>query len=178
MAPVPVQLVETPRLLLRPFREADFDAYAAFCADAETMRYLGNGQPLARIDAWRQMAMFVGHWQLLGHGMWALEEKATGLLLGRAGSLLLPGWPDFEIGWMLGRAHWGRGYAREAARAAMDHAFVKLGRRRIISMIRPDNQRSIRVAEALGERLHGEIELLGARALVYEALAPAGQGGK
>ena len=65
----------TDRLLLRPFRATDIDDYARMCADPEVTRYLGDGRPLSRSDAWRQMAMLVGHWHLKGYGMWAIEER-------------------------------------------------------------------------------------------------------
>jgi RimJ/RimL family protein N-acetyltransferase len=80
-----------------------------------------------------------------------------------------PDWPGFELGWLLARAHWGRGYAREAAAVALRHAFEVLQRERVISLIRPGNHRSVAVAEAVGETLHGRIELTGAEALVYAA---------
>jgi RimJ/RimL family protein N-acetyltransferase len=160
-------VIETPRLLLRPFRGEDLDAYAALCADMEVMRYIGTGVVLSRSEAWRSIAAMLGHWQLLGYGMWAVERKTDGVLLGRAGFLNPPGWPGFEIGWTFAREHWGKGYASEAARVALAHAFDVLGRDRVISLIRPGNERSIRVAEKLGERLSGEVELMGSKALVY-----------
>lgn len=163
--------LETERLLLRPFRDNDHEPYAAMCADEEVMRYIGTGVTLSAPDAWRSMAGILGHWQLRGHGMFAVEVKGTGELAGRVGFLDPPGWPGFELGWLLGRAHWGKGYASEAARACLDHAFGALGRERVISLIRPGNTRSIRVAERLGEHLSGEVELLGSRALVYEIRA-------
>jgi RimJ/RimL family protein N-acetyltransferase len=161
-------ILETERLRLRAFRNSDLDAYAAMCADAEVMRYLGTGVTLNRMDAWRSMAAMLGHWRLLGYGMFAVETKAAGEFLGRVGFLDPPGWPGFELGWVLAREHWGRGYALEAARAARDYAFGRLGREKLISLIRPDNARSIRVADKLGETLAGEVELLGSKALVYE----------
>ena len=160
--------IETERLRLRAFRNEDLDAYAAMCADPEVMRYLGTGATLSRADTWRSMAGFLGHWALRGHGMWALEEKATGTLVGRAGFLEPEGWPGFELGWTLGRPHWGRGFATEAARRALDYAFHELDRDRVISLIRPANTPSMRVAERLGEARAGEIELLGGPCYVYE----------
>lgn len=160
--------LETDRLLLRAFRAADHAPYAEMCADPEVMRYLGTGVTLNSQDAWRSMAAILGHWRLLGYGMFAVELRATGELLGRAGFLDPPGWPGFEVGWVLGRQHWGKGYAVEAARPCIEYAFRTLGRDRVLSLIRPDNQRSIRVAEKLGERFAGEIDLLGGKCLVYE----------
>ncbi len=153
--------LETERLLLRPFRENDIDAYAAMCADPDVMRYIGVRSVLSRDDAWRQMAMFVGHWQLRGFGVWAVEERASGSLVGRVGLHFPEGWPDRELAWTLARPYWGRGFALEAARTALAHAFGPLGWHRVISLIDPDNRRSIRLAERLGERFEGEVTLRG-----------------
>jgi RimJ/RimL family protein N-acetyltransferase len=173
MNSAPDVTLETPRLRMRHFRVEDLDAFAAMCADPEVMRYLGTGVTLNRHEAWRSMAGMLGHWRLLGYGMWALESKETGELVGRAGFFDPPGWPGFELGWVLGRRHWGLGYASEAARAALDHAFREMKRDRVISVIRHGNARSIKVAEGLGSKLAGETELLGGKALLYEALRPA-----
>jgi RimJ/RimL family protein N-acetyltransferase len=159
--------LETERLLLRPFRAADFDAYAAMVADADVMRFLGDGKPLNRVDAWRQLATVIGHWTLRGYGLWAVEERASGELVGRIGCWEPEGWPDFEVGWTLRRASWGRGYATEGARAALRYAFTELNRPHVVSLIRPGNAASVRVAERLGERLQGRVELLGGESLVY-----------
>ena len=160
--------LQTPRLRLRGWRNEDLDAYAPMCADEEVMRYIGTGVTQTRAEAWRSMASFLGHWQLRGYGMWAVERKDTRELVGRVGFINPEGWPGFEIGWMLGRAHWGRGYAIEAARAALAWQQDALGKDRVISLIRPGNERSVKVALALGSTLAGETELLGANALVYE----------
>ena len=163
-----VPTCETPRLVLRAFRPDDWEPYAAICADAEVMRYIGTGGPISRDDAWRSMASMLGHWALKRCGMWAIEVKETGRLAGRAGFLDPPGWPGFEVGWVLGREHWGKGYATEAASFALRYAFETLGRDRVISLIRPGNGRSIKVAERIGESLAGEVQLLGGTCLVYE----------
>jgi RimJ/RimL family protein N-acetyltransferase len=159
--------LETERLILRMFRQDDLDGYAAMCADEEVMRYIGEGKAVDRVAAWRQMAMMLGQWCLKGHGQFALEERATGVLLGRAGYFEPEGWPGFELGWLLRRESWGKGYATEATRLLLRHAFEAMGRERVISLIRPANTRSIRVAERLGERLEGRTEIFGLEALVY-----------
>jgi RimJ/RimL family protein N-acetyltransferase len=155
------------RLLLRMFRESDLDQYAAMCGDPEVMRYLGAGMPMTRAEAWRNMAMILGHWQLRGFGLWAVEEHKTGLLVGRAGCWQPEGWPGLEVGWALGRDFWGRGYATEAALAVIDYAFSELGQTHLISLIHPDNGRSIRVALRLGMRREGQTQLLGYEVLIY-----------
>ena len=76
--------IETPRLLLRPFVEADLDALARLNADPEVCRYLGTGKTLDRSESWRQIALIIGHRQLRGYSMLAIEDRATGALLGAA----------------------------------------------------------------------------------------------
>lgn len=160
--------LETDRLIMRMWREDDFEAYARICADPEVMRHLNkDGQPLTRPEAWRQLAFLVGHWHLRGYGHWAVEERASGRLVGRIGFLNPEGWPDFEIGWTLGREYWGKGYAIEGARRALEYAFTELKREHVISLIRPGNQGSIKVAERLGEKLEGRTEKDGLELLVY-----------
>jgi RimJ/RimL family protein N-acetyltransferase len=159
--------LETNRLTLRMLRESDFDAYAEMCGDAEVMRYIGDGQPLARPMAWRNLALMIGHWSLRGYGLLAAEERSSGVLAGRIGFWNPDGWPGFELGWMLRRSFWGRGYATEGARAALDFAFTRLGQPHVISLIRAENVASIRVAERLGERLVDSADLMGKPALVY-----------
>jgi RimJ/RimL family protein N-acetyltransferase len=166
---MPITL-ETERLKLRKFRESDWDPYAAMCADPDVMQYLGPGKTLSRDDTWRAIASMLGHWQIRGYGMWALESKETGELVGRAGFIYPAGWPGFELGWVLGKPYWGRGYATEAAREALRWGYDVLKRDRVISLIRKGNKPSIKVAERLGSRLAGEVELLGDKALVYENL--------
>ena len=157
----------TARLRLRAFRESDLDAYAAIMADPEVTRFLGTPEPMSRAEAWRQMAMFLGHWVLRGFGLWATEELETGRLIGRIGCHYPEGFPGFEVGYTLAREAWGRGYAREGAAAALAYARDVLHRSDIISLIRPDNMRSIRVAESFGAVRAETVEFFGAPSVVY-----------
>ena len=158
----------TARLELRMFREDDLDAYAGMCADEEVMRYIGVGGPVGADVAWGQMALFLGEWILHGYGMWAVEERASGRLIGRVGFLNPHGWPACELGWLLARDAWGHGFALEAAQAAIAHGRANLGLRELISLIRPDNARSIALAERLGATLDRKVEFLGGATLQYE----------
>ena len=101
--------LDTERLRLRMWRESDIDAYAGMCADPLVMRYLGPGKTMTRHEAWRSMAFFIGHWQLRGYGHWAVEEKATGTMIGRIGFLNPEGWPAFEDRLDAGAACLGKG---------------------------------------------------------------------
>jgi RimJ/RimL family protein N-acetyltransferase len=159
--------LQTERLVLRQFREADLDAYAEMCGDAEVMRYLGAGAPVGRADAWRNLALMLGHWRLRGYGLWAAEERASGEMVGRVGCWNPEGWPGLEVGWMLRRRFWGRGFATEGSRAALAYAFTRLGCPHVLSLIRPGNAASVRVAQRLGERLEGRTEVMGGEVLVY-----------
>ena len=158
-------ILATERLLLRPFSASDLVPYAAMCADAEVMRHIGEGGPVGRDVAWRQLAFFLGHWPLRGYGMWAIEHD--GRLIGRAGFINPEGWPGLELGWLLERAAWGNGYATEACFAALRHGQAQFGACEVISLIRPANQRSIAVALRLGASRAREIDFMGTPAQVY-----------
>jgi RimJ/RimL family protein N-acetyltransferase len=170
---MPASILDTERLILRPFRATDIDAYADLCADPEVMEFLSaDGSLLTRAEAWRQMAMFLGHWELRGFGTWAVEERASGAFVGRIGLHYPEGWPERELGWTIARRFWGKGYATEGARAAMAHAFGELGWSHLVSLIHQSNQRSARVAERLGQRIHGIAEVRGLHLIMYRADRP------
>jgi RimJ/RimL family protein N-acetyltransferase len=158
--------LESERLLLRWLREDDFEHYAELCRDPEVMRFLG-GPLLSDVEVWRQMAYFMGHWHFRGYGIWGVEEKSTGAMVGRIGFLNPIGWPAFELGWTLSRDSWGKGYATEGAQRALAYAFTELDRDHVISLIAPDNIASAKVAERLGERVEGTTELFGKEVFIY-----------
>jgi len=151
---------------MRMLDARDFEEWAAIHMDFEAVRFTARTQ-MTRLDAWRHFAGFVGHWHLCGFGMWGVEESATGRLVGRVGFHEPDGWPGFELAWTIGREFWGKGYATEAARAALGFAFNEMGRDHVISLIDPQNVRSIAVAERLGETVEGEAEVGGYRLLIY-----------
>jgi RimJ/RimL family protein N-acetyltransferase len=163
-----VPTLTTERLTLRGWREDDLDAYAAIAADSEVMRFMGG--PLDRADTWRQMAVFVGHWELRGHGLWVVERD--GELIGRVGLIRPEGWPGLEVGWLLGREAWGQGYATEAARAAVHYAWRELGADELISLIAPENLPSQRVAERLGMRPGEDYDLRGTPVVIHRRARP------
>ena len=166
VAPLDAPSLTTERLLLRMLQDSDFEQYAAIHTDAEVTKFTTRTH-LSRMDAWRHLAMIVGHWHLRGFGMWGVFEKSTGALVGRVGFHQPDGWPDFELGWTIGRNWWGKGYAPEAARRCVEFAFREMNRDHLISLIDPLNTASIRVAERIGETVQGEHQLDEHKLLVY-----------
>ncbi len=164
--------LETERLLLRGLRIDDLDAYADIYGDVEVMRHLEHGRPLDRDAAWRSMALHLGHWQLRGYGQWALVARNSDVLVGARGTLATRGLAGPRDRLAARTTQWGRGFATEAARAALTYAFTVLRAERVISLIRPDNAASIRVAERLGEHYERTIELYGGAAHVYGIRRP------
>lgn len=164
---ITVPVIETERLRLRGFREDDTDPLFALMQDPDVVRYIGDRRIPTRQEVWRAIAGYLGHWALRGHGLWAVEERASGELVGRVGILDPLEWPGPEVAYTIGKPWWGRGYATESARAAMDWGFAQLPVDELISLIDPANAASITVATRLGERLRGETDLWGNRVLVY-----------
>jgi len=165
-----IPTLETERLRLRAWREEDLEPYAIFCASEATARFLGG--VCNRQDAWRRIAMFLGHWALRGFGNWAIEEKATGRWVGYSGLWAPDGWPEPEVMWGIAADRQGRGYATEAGRCARDFAYAHLGWRTLVSYIAPANAPSQRVARRLGATCERDIELRGSPAGVYRHPGP------
>jgi RimJ/RimL family protein N-acetyltransferase len=157
----------TDRLLMRGFEESDFEPLVAMLADPELPRFLGDGRPIDRAEAWRRLAGILGHWALRGYGLWALEERATGTFLGWAGVIRPEGWPAHEVAYSLARPCWGRGFAREGAAESLRYAREVLGQTEVVSIIRPANLASARVATSLGAVRAETIQFFGAPSDVY-----------
>ena len=168
MSPCPT--VETERLRLRPFREDDVDRYLEIHTTPEVRASLHVPDTFDREDAWNQISRWLGQWVLRNSGQWAVELKATGELIGRAGTHRpeRPDWPGLECGWTFDPAHWGHGYATEAGRATVDWAFATHVDDVLYSVILPTNTPSQRVARRLGFTLREE------RVLSFFPRAPHG----
>lgn len=153
MAAAPV--IETARLILRPFRADDVDAQAAMLADPIVTRHLG-GQPLGREEAWRKLLCGAGCWPVFGYGYWAVERRDDRRLIGQVGfadfrRVMTPsieGLP--EMGWLFAGDMFGQGYASEAVAAGIDWIDGALKPAEIVAIIDHENAGSIRVAEKAG----------------------------
>lgn len=146
--------LETGHLVLRQFTLDDFDALAACWADPEMVKFLGDGRPQSAEMSWGRLLRYIGHWQALGYGYWAIFEKASGCYVGSFGFQnahrdLTPALEYPEAGWSLVPAVHGRGYATEALAAILkwaDSTFTGP----VCCIIDDDNQRSLKLAKRGG----------------------------
>jgi RimJ/RimL family protein N-acetyltransferase len=154
---------------MRGWGEGDLDAVASWTSDPEVMRFLGGVQD--RNQTWRSIAVYLGHWQLRGHGLWAVERRSDQRVIGRVGISNPEGWPGAEVGWTFHRDVWGQGYATECGAAASAWGWANLPEiSRLLSIIAPENRGSRKVAERLGMEVVGTwmIPVLGdLEALLY-----------
>lgn len=166
-----IPTIETERLILRPHRLDEFEAYANFWADPEVVRFI-TGVPSTRENSWGRMLRVTGMWHLMGFGFLAIEEKATGRFLGEAGfqDMRREFQPSIEgtleTGWALIPSVHGLGYATEAAGAMVDWGTTHFPHMEMTCIISPENDASLRVAAKLGFRetartdYHGPIVVL------------------
>jgi len=134
--------------MLRQWRPADRQPFAALNADPEVMEHLHGLMTREESDAF--VDRIEAHWRDRGFGLWALEVPDEAELIGYTGLAVHPFMPQPEIGWRLARRFWGRGLATEAARAALADGFERVGLEEVVSFTIPANVRSTRVMERLG----------------------------
>lgn len=162
-----MQIFETSRLILREFRPDDVDALALTLSDVETMRFYPAPFDRAAVQDW----IFHNRvrYQKDGHGLWAMLLKSSGQLIGDCGLTVqeVDGTNEIEIGYHVRRDLWGRGLATEAARSCRDLGFARLPVERLISLIRPENLQSRRVAEKNGMTIWKEAIRLNLPHIVY-----------
>jgi RimJ/RimL family protein N-acetyltransferase len=156
-SPVSVPRLTTDRLVLREYRMSDFDAFAAHLMDPSTA-FLGAQD---RRTAWRIFGCNMGAWLLQGAGWWAIEHRESGTLVGNIGAFFRETWPEIELGWNTFRAHWGRGFASEAALEVTRYAFEVRRERRVTALIDPSNTASLRVAAHVGMTHESDTDFFG-----------------
>jgi ribosomal-protein-alanine N-acetyltransferase len=174
MAHGPVIVIETPRLRFRPLTVEDADELQALYSDPEVMRFFeglrSREQVLMEIEEAKRS------YQRLGFYLWAAIHKPDRRFIGRCGLLpqSIEGRRELEVAYMLARPYWGRGLGTEAARAIKAHAFTRLHCARLISLIAPGNEASVRVAEKNGMRYVKEVTLNGYVDRMYVVEATGG----
>ena len=162
----------TERLLMRPFVPDDVEALHAIWSDPAVGPWVG-GTHTDIAESVEELAGHARHQERHGFGFWAVEERATGRLVGEVGLMLFEGrGPEIETGWCIASDVWGRGYAREAAERWLDVGFRELGAHRIIAVVLPGNARSRALCARLGMREAGMRDAYGAEHVLYEAVSP------
>ena len=165
--------IETSRLRLRPHAAEDLDACATMWADPRVTEYIGA--PSTRLQSWARMRGYVGLWEFLGYGYWAIEEKTRGRFIGEIGfadfqreiAASMQGVP--EAGWALSADAHGKGYATEALHAILAWGDDHLAAQRTVCIVNAHNHASIRVAEKCGYSRFGGTD---AEALLFERYRP------
>lgn len=164
--------LETPRLTLRPLEDGDLDDICLLLGDSEALALWGD--PLDREGARLWIDRNLARYEADGFGRCAIVLRRTGEFVGDCGLIRteVEGMPEVELGWIVGKAEWGKGVATEAAQAWRDHAFTRFGLDRIVSMISTENVASRRVAEKLGMTIERTAVWGGAPMLMYVFTAP------
>ncbi len=166
-----IPTLETARLRLRPFAADDVTPMVELLSGHEVLRYFPRTDAPGPERVARMIAHLLAHWDEYGYGLWAVEQRATGELLGRCGLQYLVETDDVEIDFILGRPYWGFGYATEAGRASLEFGFTELGAGRIVGITHVDNIASQRVLEKLGMRRVEQAEYFGMPCYRYQVAA-------
>lgn len=164
--------LETPRLMLRRWRLRDLGPHTEMSADPTVMRFIGSGHPLGRCGGVLDIAMHAGRWTVRGYGHWALERKADGASIGRAGLWPPKEFPGLEMGWKLAPEAWGQGYATEAAQTVIDWAWRSLNPPLLTAVIHRENTASIRVAQRIGMHFISNSTFKGQPTFIYGTTRP------
>ena len=165
-------ILETPRLTLREFVPGDIDFLAGMLADPDVTHHYDRRFSREAADAWLQRQ--IERYRTDGHGLWLASETATGTPVGQVGLILqtVEGRKRPEIGWLLDRPQWGKGYATEAAAAVRDAAFTRWHYPEVIALIRPANTPSTHVAERIGMTPGPTVWFNGHEHILFRAEAP------
>jgi [ribosomal protein S5]-alanine N-acetyltransferase len=155
-------ILETERLVLRKWSPADAEAYMELYQDPEMFRWLGDGTSKPPTDAEKvRLGLQQKAADSADVDLWAVCEKASGKVVGNCGLVATPESGGIELVYHIGRAHWGKGYGTEAARACLNYGLAKLRIPRIVALVYPENRSSVRVLEKIGMRPVGTVQAYG-----------------
>ena len=161
-------ILETARLRLRELTSTDLDFVATMMGDGEVTQWYGRRFSRADAEVWLDQQL--ERYRVDGHGLWLVLDRQEGTPIGQVGLMLqeVEGVELPEIGWLLHRPFWGRGYATEAAAATRDAAFTRWRYGAVISLIRPVNTPSQRVAQRIGMQPGRLVDFEGFQQIVFQ----------
>jgi RimJ/RimL family protein N-acetyltransferase len=162
-----IPILETPRLILRAFEPEDVPELHRMMNGPDVLRYFPPGAAPSYEQVERGVERFLQHWETHGYGLWAVVEREIGRLIGRCGLAFVEELQAVEIDFLFGNPYWGKGYASEAARAALDWSLAEHHFEKVIGIVHPENAASRRVLEKLGMICQESRQLWGMGVMVY-----------
>jgi RimJ/RimL family protein N-acetyltransferase len=171
-----IPTLETERLILRGHGVDDFASCVALWSDPVVVKFIGGGQPATEEQAWARLLRYVGHWDLLGFGFWAMFERATGEFVGEIGAAdfrrdITPPIGNLETGWVLARSAHGKDYATEALRCVLAWLDDTFPGKPTVCVIDPGNIASLGVAKKVGYEQIGTRTYHGDEVMILRRLA-------
>jgi RimJ/RimL family protein N-acetyltransferase len=165
--------IVTPRLILRAFTEQDINPMYQILNQEEVLRYFPPSDAPSRDRAQRMILRLLSHWAERGYGLWAVETRKGGTLVGRCGLQFLPETEEVEVDFILGKPFWGQGFATEAGRASIRYGFEELRAERIVGIVHVENRASQRVLEKLGMEVVEQKQFFGMECYRYMVEHPS-----
>jgi len=156
-----MKILETKRLALRLYNEADTEALTEMYADIDVMRYVGTGKLLTREDAVKSVNFWNNYHAKKGYANWAVEEKSTGRFIGKCGLDDVPELGQTEVSYMFGKASWGKGYATESAEAVLEFGLRELKFEKLMALTYAENFSSQNVLKKIGMVYTDDVEVWG-----------------
>ncbi len=164
-----MNILETERLYLREYEDGDFDKLAEIYLDEDVMRYIGKGGAVTLNQKDKEIILkhLSKSYKEWGFGIWSLIEKESNSFIGNCGFNKLKNSDEIEIAYLLAKNYWGKGYATEISKAALEYGINKLNLKRVVALAYPENAASINVIKKLGMKSEGEIDYLEKRFLCF-----------
>lgn len=153
--------LKTPRLVLRPFTPADTERLYTIISGKDVLKYFPGTTTPSQEQVGKMIGRLLNHWQERGYGLWAVESRESGVLMGRCGLQYIPETAEVEVDFILGRDYWGQGFATEAGQASLEYGFDEMNFDSVVGIVHPDNIGSQRVLEKLGMQFVEATEYFG-----------------